>query len=437
MQFIRFSLVGVLNTLIDIVAFNLFMLCFPARDVALLVVYNSLAYALGALNSYTLNKYWTFQRRQDATGREVMRFVIVSVCGILCNNLMFWLVAGIAHPSIGNIALWANIAKVIAISGTMTLSYLGMRLWVFAGTTRTGLQYYTRIAMKQNCNVADKGVMHWTPTASCMVQEESELMYEETDMSQNGNAQQFLTHHSLSVVLPAHNEEAVIATTLQVVLSTLPLWVQNFEVIVVNDGSTDNTQSIVQTIAATDPHVRLITHPVNQGYGAALVTGFTAVTKDLAFFMDADGQFDLHDLEPFFSLIDTHDAVLGYRIDRQDTWLRKCNAWGWRLLVTAIFKIRVLDVDCAFKLYRSEFLHKHQLETRGAMINAEMLYKMKRFGYTYTQLGVRHLPRKSGLATGAKLSVIVRAFHELFTYAQKWHHEEQQEKVYTFEINHL
>ena len=434
MQFVRFSLVGVLNTIIDIVAFNLFILCFPTQNVALLIVYNSLAYALGAFNSYILNKYWTFQRGQGTTGREVMRFVIVNMCSILCNNIMLWLVAGIAHPFISSPTLWANIAKVIAISGTVTLSYLGMRLWVFAGTTRRGLQYYTRIAMKQFGIVAEKDGILWGPTNACIVQEESELMTVETTKAKDGNAQQFLTHHSLSVVLPVHNEEAIIATTLQAVLTVLPSWVQDFEVIVVNDGSTDNTQSIVQSIATTDAHVRIVTHSVNQGYGAALVTGFTAVIKDLAFFMDADGQFDLQDLEPFFPLIDSHDAVLGYRIDRQDTQLRKCNAWAWKLLVSAIFKIQAHDVDCAFKLYRSEFLHKYQLETRGAMINTEMLYKLKRFGYTYTQLGVRHLPRKSGRATGAKLSVILRAFHELYVYAQKWHCEEQQEKEYALEV---
>ncbi len=439
MQFVRFSLVGVLNTIIDVVAFNIFVLCFPTQNVALLVVYNSLAYALGAFNSYILNKHWTFQQSKATTGREIMRFTIINACGILSNNLILWLVAGIAHPFIMNITLWANMAKVVAIGGTFTISYLGMRLWVFTGTTRWSLLSYTRVVIKQQRGVADRNVMHRHPIAPCIVQEENTPMHVKTDLAhlQDGPEHQFLTHHSLSVVLPVHNEEGVISSTLHIILTTLPSWVQNFEIIVVNDGSTDATLSIVQDISTANPHVRLITHAVNQGYGAALVSGFMAVTKDLTFFMDADGQFDLRDLKPFFSLIDTHDAVLGYRIDRQDTWLRKCNAWGWKSLVTSIFKIQVRDVDCAFKLYHSEFLHKHQLETRGAMINAEMLYKLKRFGYTYTQLGVCHLPRKSGRATGAKLTVIIRAFHELYTYAQKWHREEQQEKAYILDVNHL
>ena len=238
--------------------------------------------------------------------------------------------------------------------------------------------------------------------------------------------QGFLTSQSLSVILPAYNEEAVIAQTVQYVLETLTPWVPDFEVLVVNDGSKDNTKIIVDDMSANDARVRLIHHEVNKGYGAALVSGFESVTKDLAFFMDADGQFDIHDLETFFPLLEHYDAVLGYRIERQDTWMRKMNALGWKMLVSIFFGLRVRDVDCAFKLYRADFFQNIPLETSGAMINTEILYKLKRAGYTYTQVGVRHLPRRSGKATGAKLSVIFRAFKELAIYAYKWHQEERQ-----------
>jgi glycosyltransferase involved in cell wall biosynthesis len=233
------------------------------------------------------------------------------------------------------------------------------------------------------------------------------------------------TKYSLSVILPAHNEEAAIAGTLQNVLETLTPWVEDFEVVVVNDGSRDNTRAIVEAAAARDPRIRLINHPVNQGYGAALVSGFEAVTRELAFFMDADGQFDIHDIEQFFPLIEHYDAVLGYRIKRQDTWMRKLNAWGWKCLVRLVFGLRVRDIDCAFKLYRARFFQEHRLETRGAMINTEILYKFTRAGYTYTEVGVHHLPRRGGRATGAKPSVIARAFRELLVYAWKWRREER------------
>jgi glycosyltransferase involved in cell wall biosynthesis len=234
------------------------------------------------------------------------------------------------------------------------------------------------------------------------------------------------TRYSLSVILPAHNEEAAIAETLRNVIDTLTPWVEDFEVVVVNDGSRDRTRAIVETLAAGDPRIRLINHPVNQGYGAALVSGFEAVTKDLAFFMDADGQFDIRDLEQFFPLIEQFDAVLGYRLQRSDTWVRKLNAWGWKWLVRLVFGLRVRDIDCAFKLYPARFFREHRLETRGAMINTEILYKFTRAGYTYTQVGVRHLPRKGGRATGARPAVIARAFRELIIFAWKWRRAERQ-----------
>src|SRR5579885_1818906 len=193
--------------------------------------------------------------------------------------------------------------------------------------------------------------------------------------------------------MPAHNEEEAIANTVHEVLDTLTAWNIDFELIVVNDGSKDRTGLILDTIAAAHPRLRVI-----------------------------------HHLERFFPLIHEYDAVLGYRVNRQDTWMRKLNAWGWKILVGMVFGVYVRDVDCAFKLYRADFFREHKLETRGAMINTEILYKFTRAGYTFTQVGVRHLPRRGGRATGAKLSVILRAFREMAVYAYKWHREEKQEE---------
>lgn len=231
---------------------------------------------------------------------------------------------------------------------------------------------------------------------------------------------------SLSIVLPAHNEEQVIATTVTYILETLSPWVGDFEIVVVNDGSKDRTGEILQALSQQDQRVRVITHPVNQGYGAALVSGFNAAGKDLTFFMDSDGQFDIREISLFFPFIDQYDAVLGYRIDRQDTWMRKLNAWGWKQLVRLVLGIHVCDIDCAFKVYRTEFIHQSNFETRGAMINAEMLYKLKRAGYSFKEIGVHHLPRRTGQATGAHPRVILRAFKELFYYAGKWRQQDKK-----------
>jgi len=230
--------------------------------------------------------------------------------------------------------------------------------------------------------------------------------------------------HSLSVVLPAYNEEQAIARTISDILAVLHNRIKDFEVIIVNDGSTDATASIVMDIAESDSHVLLVSHTINQGYGAALVSGFAAATKELTFFMDSDGQFDIRDLSNFFPFIDAYDAVIGYRIHRQDSRIRKLNAWGWKCLVGFVLGVHARDIDCAFKLLHTEFLHTHPLETRGAMINAELLFKLKQAGCTYKEVGVHHLPRRGGQATGAKLSVIIRAFRELFVSARKWKQEQ-------------
>jgi glycosyltransferase involved in cell wall biosynthesis len=167
----------------------------------------------------------------------------------------------------------------------------------------------------------------------------------------------------------------------------------------------------------------VLTHKHNQGYGATLADGFAAATNDLTFFMDSDGQFDIGELKRFLSLIDAYDAVIGYRIKRQDTWMRKLNAWGWKLVVRLVLGVRVRDIDCAFKLQRTDFLQRHPLETHGAMINAEPLYRLNAAGCTLREVGVRHLPRRGGRATGANLRVIGCAFRELFVYTRKRRHE--------------
>ena len=131
-QIVRFGIVGTLNTIIDLLALNILLWHFPTHNANLLLLYNSIAYTLGALNSFSLNKYWTFQHRQTISGWELVRFAIVNVAGILCNDSIIWVVARSLYPLLASNLLWANASKLVAVSGTMILSYLGMRLWVFA-----------------------------------------------------------------------------------------------------------------------------------------------------------------------------------------------------------------------------------------------------------------------------------------------------------------
>jgi len=126
-----FSLVGGLNTLIDLLILNMLLWLFPTQSTFLLIIYNSIAYGIGAINSFVLNKYWTFSHKQRTTATELLRFAVTTCVGIAGNDLLIWIVGGVLHPFISNPALWTNTSKVIAIFGTSSISYLGMRLWVF------------------------------------------------------------------------------------------------------------------------------------------------------------------------------------------------------------------------------------------------------------------------------------------------------------------
>jgi putative flippase GtrA len=131
-QIFRFGLVGGLNTIIDLLIFNGLLWLWPTQSTTSLLAYNSFAYAFGAINSFILNKYWTFQNTRQTTYGEVLRFALTTLGGVLCNDGFLWAASHFLHPVMINATLWANTSKVLAISGTFMISYMGMRLWVFA-----------------------------------------------------------------------------------------------------------------------------------------------------------------------------------------------------------------------------------------------------------------------------------------------------------------
>jgi glycosyltransferase involved in cell wall biosynthesis len=217
----------------------------------------------------------------------------------------------------------------------------------------------------------------------------------------------------LSIVLPAYNEEANIERMVVRSTEVASRHCTDHEVIVVDDGSSDTTASIVDKLAADDPRIRLVRHAVNQGYGGALKSGFLAAKMDLVFFTDSDNQFDLDELAVFIDLIQSVDVVAGYRIKRMDPFFRRLNARAWNYLVRALFYVPVRDIDCAFKLFRREVFDGLELTSVGAMVNTELMVKLGRSGYRVVEVGVNHFPRTAGKPQGASIKVIIRAFTEL------------------------
>ncbi len=218
----------------------------------------------------------------------------------------------------------------------------------------------------------------------------------------------------LSVVMPAHNEEANIEVVVRRCLEVLPSLVSSFEVVVVNDGSCDATGQILDHLSAEDSRVVALHHEVNRGYGDALMTGFSNARGDYVMFTDSDRQFDIADLQRLLPYVGQYDVVAGYRIKRQDPPLRLLYAWIFNMAVRVFFGIRVRDIDCAFKVFRGDLLRQMNLEIGGALINTEMLAKARGQGATLTEVGVNHYPRLVGEQSGGSFKVVFRAMRHFF-----------------------
>lgn len=218
---------------------------------------------------------------------------------------------------------------------------------------------------------------------------------------------------SLSVFFPCYDEEENVERTTRAALNALRRLSSDFEIIIVNDGSRDRTGEIADRLAAECPEVRVAHQHPNRGYGGALRRGFREARKAWVFYSDGDGQFDFEEIEKLLPLLERYDIVSAYRLDRKDSLVRKFNAWGWTLLVNLLLGLRLRDVDCAFKLYPRRLFEAIEMKSMGALIDAEILARAKRLGYTIGQIGVHHYPRVAGRQTGANLPVILRAFREL------------------------
>jgi glycosyltransferase involved in cell wall biosynthesis len=222
----------------------------------------------------------------------------------------------------------------------------------------------------------------------------------------------------LSYFFPAHDEEANIEGLVAEALETLPSLAERFEIIAVDDGSRDATGRLADDLAARHPDlVRVVHHPTNLGYGAALRSGFAAARYELIAFTDGDRQFKVADIgrltarsaEP-----DAPDVVVGFRIKRADAFIRTAYARAFRLANRIFFGLRVTDVDGACKLFRRAALEDVRVESDGAFFSAELIIKLREAGHTVVEVGVPHYPRTAGAATGARPSVIVRAMRDFW-----------------------
>jgi glycosyltransferase involved in cell wall biosynthesis len=222
---------------------------------------------------------------------------------------------------------------------------------------------------------------------------------------------------SVSIVLPAYNEAENLPEAVERSVAALAHLEGDHEVIVVDDGSSDDTGEVARRLAAENPAVvRVLSHARNVGYGAAIRTGFDNARGDLVFFTDSDNQYDPDELRYFVPMMAEHDLAIGFRVYRYDRVVRSILSWFYNRLVGIMFRLRVRDVDCAFKLMRREVVEQIALECDNFFIDTEIVARARKWNFRIAQKGVRHYPRTAGETT-VRPSDVPRTLREV---ARMW-----------------
>lgn len=220
------------------------------------------------------------------------------------------------------------------------------------------------------------------------------------------------------MVLPAYNEQECIEKSARDAHTFLAGRFDAFELILVDDGSKDSTPELIDALAKAHPGIVALHHPINRGYGAAIVSGFRRAGGELLFYTDADSQFDIREVATFVEEIERTgaDAVFGFRVYRYDSVLRCVLSWTYNRLVRVLFGVRLRDVDCAFKLLRRDLFARMRIDSTDFFVDTEMVARAARLKAKIHEVGVRHYPRMAGRTT-------VRASHiprTLLTVAKMW-----------------
>ena len=218
---------------------------------------------------------------------------------------------------------------------------------------------------------------------------------------------------ALSIFFPFWDEQENIEAVIKKAVLVAEKVAEKWEIIMVDDGSSDKTLEIAKKLAKNDSRLVVVSHSSNRGYGAALKTGLLAAKYDLIVFNDGDGQFDLSEVEKFFERMGNADMVIGYRKKRVDSPLRHILMNMLKVWDLVLFGFTFKDIDCGFKLFTREALNKIlPLKSEGAMITTEILAKAKKAHLKIVQVEVNHYPRIYGNQSGGNPRVIVRAVRE-------------------------
>jgi glycosyltransferase involved in cell wall biosynthesis len=203
--------------------------------------------------------------------------------------------------------------------------------------------------------------------------------------------------YSISAFFPAYNDVGSIGKIIHTMAWLLPKLTDDYEIVVVNDGSIDGTGDLLRELAKEYAFLKVIHHGVNRGYGAALITGFANCSKDLIFYTDGDGQYDVEELPQLLALFGNKvDLVNGYKISRSDPMIRIVLGSIYQRLMRVMFRFDIKDVDCDFRLFRRCLLHHVSLTFDSGVICVEMMKKFRNLNCRMIEVPVHHYPRYHG-----------------------------------------
>lgn len=240
---------------------------------------------------------------------------------------------------------------------------------------------------------------------------------------------------SLTVFFPVFNEEDSIPFLIDSTSKIISKLAVDYELIIIDDGSTDQSLKIAKQLTEGKKQWRIIAHPKNLGYGEVLKTGIKAAKKEWLFFTDSDLQFNLKELADFLPYTNQFQAIIGYRTKRAEGFSRSLNARLFKAYIDLLFRLHVKDIDCAFKLIKTDLLKNLTLNSGSAFTSSEILYRLKKKKIKFKELPVSHYPRRYGEASGANIEVIIKACYEaLITYLhikfKKHNYNENYKKHY-------
>ena len=220
---------------------------------------------------------------------------------------------------------------------------------------------------------------------------------------------------SISVFFPAYNDEHSIPKMVEGALEVLQTHCLDFEVIVVNDGSRDGTAAVIETLRQRHaPHVRVVTHPENRGYGAALRSGFAAAGKEFVFYTDGDGQYDIHELPRLMELMGPRIGLVnGIKLQRQDPGHRKLIGFLYNGFARWLFGVNLHDVDCDYRLIRKVALNDANLQSTSGTICVELVRMIELSGWGVVETGVQHYPRLHGRSQFFRVPALLTTLSQL------------------------